>query len=339
MNKAHAFVGLGLLAVLAVPGLLRTETKAIRNTFQPWVKKGRILAPGFAGPQSQDRLSAPSVVPLKNGKLRMYFWAGVRHLHHIYAAEASPNNPYHWKLVKEEPMLGPSPTGNINDRGPSFPWVIQRDDGTWLMYYRTWGSWAPPDEISSRTGLAISYDEGINWKVLKEPLFPLGKLGEHDANLTGSVCVLKTGPQIYQMWYTAGERSVILDWFRPGFKRSIVHIGHAISKDGIEWVKSKQPILSPRLDAVKSYEAVVSKPGIILMNGTYHMWLSVFTMRDEPGYRLNYARSKDGLHWERFADEEIMPLTPCRSRPRVSTRKTNPTPTLLSKVMSSGCFT
>ena len=103
---------------------------------------------------------------------------------------------------------------------------------------------------------------------------------------------------------------MILDWIRPGFKRGIVHIGHAISKDGIEWVKSEQPVLSPRLDAVKSYEAVVSKPGIILMNGTYHMWLSVFTMRDEPGYRLNYARSKDGLHWERFADEEIMPLTP-----------------------------
>jgi predicted GH43/DUF377 family glycosyl hydrolase len=250
------------------------------------------------------------VVRLKNGQLRLYFWATGKGYQHIYAAEASPSNPYLWKLVKKEPMLGPSPTGNINDKGPSFPWVIQRDDGTWLMYYCTWGSWAPPDEISNRTALAISHDEGINWKVLQEPLLPLGKPGEHDAGLTGSVCVLKTGPQTYQMWYTAGERYAVLDWIRPGFKRGIVHIGHAISKDGIEWVKSRHPVLSPRLDAVKSYEAVVSKPGIVQMNGIYHMWLSVFTMRDEPGYRLNYARSRDGLHWERFADEEIMPLTP-----------------------------
>jgi predicted GH43/DUF377 family glycosyl hydrolase len=187
--------------------------------------------------------------------------------------------------------------------------VIQQDDH-WLMYYVTWGSWAPPDELSNRTGLAISDDEGIHWKVLKEPLLPLGKPGEYDAGVTGSVAVLKTGPQAYQMWYTAGERYAILDWISPGFKRGIVHIGHAVSRDGVEWVKSQKPVLSPRLDAVKSYEAVVSKPGIILLNGTYHMWLSVFTMQEGGGYRLNYARSRDGLAWERFADEEVMPLTP-----------------------------
>ena len=234
-------------------------------------------------------------------------WPGYQY---IYAAEASPKNPYEWKLVREEPVLGPSPTGNINDKGPSFPWVIQRDDGTWLMYYVTWGSWAPSDELSNRTGLAISNDEGIHWKVLKEPLLPLGTPGEHDAGVTGSVAVLQTGPQTYQMWYTAGERYAILDWIRPGFKRGIVHIGHAVSRDGIEWVKTKKPVLSPRLDAVKAYEAVVSKPAVNLMKGTYHMWLSVFTMENGGGYRLNYARSNDGLAWERFADEEIMPLTP-----------------------------
>jgi hypothetical protein len=140
-------------------------------------------------------------------------------------------------------VLGPSPTGNINDKGPSFPWVIRQEDGTWLMYYVTWGSWAPPDELSNRTGLAISNDEGIHWKVLKEPLLPLGTQGEHDAGVTGSVAVLQIGLQTYQMWYTAGERYAILDWISPGFKRGIVHIGHAVSRDGIEWVKTRKPVL------------------------------------------------------------------------------------------------
>jgi predicted GH43/DUF377 family glycosyl hydrolase len=311
MNKGHVFLTFGLLAVLATWDIIQTEAKVTsKKPFQHWIKKGRIMAPGFAGPKSQSRVSAPSVVQLKNGRLRMYFWTTGQGYQYIFAAEASPKNPYEWKIVSEEPVLGPSPTGNINDKGPSFPCVIRRHDGTWLMYYVTWGSWAPPDEISNRTGLAISKDEGLHWEVAKEPLLPLGAPGEHDAGVTGSVAVLQTGVETYQMWYTAGERFAILDWIQPGFKRAIVHIGHAVSRDGIEWTKTAKPVLSPRLDAVKSYEAVVSKPAVNRINGAYHMWLSVFTMENGGGYRLNYARSSDGLVWKRFADEEIISLTP-----------------------------
>ncbi len=32
--------------------------------YQPWVKKGQILAPGFSGTRSSNLLSAPSVVKL-----------------------------------------------------------------------------------------------------------------------------------------------------------------------------------------------------------------------------------------------------------------------------------
>jgi hypothetical protein len=214
MNKKLAVLAFGIV-VLANPHLIQTNGRVTNEKpFQPWVKKGRIIAPGFAGPHSQSRVSALSVVRLRNGQLRMYFWATGRGHHYIYAAEASPKNPYDWKLVKKEPVLGPSLVGNINDKGASFPWVIQQD-GRWLMYYVTWGSWAPPDELSNRTALASSDDEGMHWKVFKEPLLPLGKSGEYDAGVTGSVAVLRTGPQTYQMWYTAGERYAILE-FAPG---------------------------------------------------------------------------------------------------------------------------
>ena len=281
---------------------------------QPWVKKGCIMAPGFAGTPSGNRLSAPSVVRLKNGRLRMYFWTtgafpgSSKVLHLIYAAEASPADPMKWTLIRNEPVLGPSSSGNINNEGPGFPYVLPRDDGPWLMYIGEWGSWAAPGELSNRTGLAISRDEGVTWEMANEELLPLGRPGKHDAGLTGSVCVLRQKPDFYQMWYTAGERYAILDWISPGFKRGIVHVGYATSKDGVKWDKYGCPLLSPRLDSVKGYEAVVSKPCVIYLNGIYHMWLSVFTM--DGGYRFNYARSKDGVEWERFTDREIMPLSP-----------------------------
>jgi hypothetical protein len=250
-------------------------------------------------------LSAPSVVRLQDGRLRLYFWARGEGHSYIYAAEADPDEPLYWKLVRPDPMLCPTPTGNINNVGPGFPFVLARKGAPWLMYYCSWGSWAPAGEISNRTCLAQSYDEGITWTVSHEPLLQLGPRGSFDAGLTGSVYVIRTGPKQYRMWYTAGERYAMVG----AIKRGLVNIAHAASTDGIEWVKDAQPVMRPRLDSVHPYEAVVSKPSVMKIGGFYHMWLSVFCMEGR-GYRLNYARSRDGLTWERFADEEVLPLTP-----------------------------
>jgi hypothetical protein len=271
----------------------------------PWEKKGLILAPGFAGTRSTSLLSAPCAVRLKNGNLRLYFWTRAESRNYIYAAEAPPGDYSNWNLVRPDWVLGPSPSGNINNLGPGFPFVLRRDDGPWLMYYCSWGSWAPPDEISNRTCLAQSSDEGITWAVSHEPLLPLGEPGSFDAGVTGSVHVMRTGRKQYRMWYTAGERYAMVG----SIKRALVNIGHAVSRDGIRWVKSREPVLRPRLAEVKPYEAVVSKPSILRLGGWYHLWFSVFCMEGR-GYRLNYARSRDGLHWERFADREVIPLTP-----------------------------
>lgn len=279
---------------------------------QPWIKRGVLLEPGFAGPRSSRRLSSPSVVKLKDGRLRMYFWTmgnistapGAEQLHYIFAAEASQANPFHWKLVKTEPMLGPAPSGDVRNKGPSFPWVVASDKGPWLLYYAAWGSWAPPKDLSNRTGLAVSHDQGMTWQVQKETVLPLGSPGSYDAALTGSVSVLKTAPDKYMMWYTAGERyQMVGDVYR-----GIVHVGEARSVDGVNWVKYPQPALRARLDKVKAFEAVVSKPSVILIDGVYHMWFSVFEM-GRHGYRLAYARSSDGINWERSA-QEVLSLTP-----------------------------
>ena len=295
---------------------------APQQAFQLWEKKGRILAPGFAGPRSAKLVSMPSVVKLKNGRLRMYVWTageGERQPHHwrdpfnyIYAVEASPDNSYSWELVTQEPVLGPASEGNIRDLGVVSPWVVRRDDGPWLMYYGCWGTWTPPNGRGARTALAVSHDEGITWEVIKEPLLPLGEPGDIDAVLTGSVCVLRVGPERYQMWYTAGQRFHLLG----DMGTLIVHTAYATSRDGIKWVKSRTPALSPRLDKVDPFESVVSKPCVLIVDGIYHMWFSVHPMRRslEPsgvrGYRLGYGRSADGIHWKRFYDVEILSLAP-----------------------------
>lgn len=322
-----------LLANAAACGSEQTE-------LQPWIKRGVVIQPGFAGPMSSKLVSAPSIVKLKDGRLRMYFWAadGVppwhgRHV--IIAAESSADNPFEWNLVSSRPMVGPDPSDNIRDHGVGFPFVLRRDDAPWLMYYATWGTWAPPEELSNRTGLAISRDEGITWDVIKELVLPLGEPGSYDAGLTGSVMVIRDKPTKYLMWYTAGER-----YIRFGKRnRGIVHVGMAESDDGITWRKRDKPALSARLDGADPYEAVVSKPAVIKIGDVYHMWLSVYAMspdsmpstkvpskyersgdqdrsqweritRNEQGYRIEYARSTDGVTWERVPDRRVLALAP-----------------------------
>lgn len=259
-----------LLAALLAP--LVVAQAAQEKTFQPWIKRGVILHTGVAGPMSSKLTSVPSVVKLKNGKLRMYFWAadGVppwHGTHVILAAEADPKNPFDWKLISDKPMVGPDPKGKIRDRGVGFPYVVRRDDAPWLMYYGTWGSWAPPEELSNRTGLAISKDEGITWEVVNETVLPLGKPGSYDAGLTGSVSVLREGPNKYSMWYTAGEKYV-----RFGERnRGIVHVGEAHSTDGLTWTKRPEAALRARMEQVDPYEAVLGKPNVIKVDGVYHM--------------------------------------------------------------------
>ena len=63
MVGLNRFLGLALLSVAMVAPALSEEP------YQPWIKKGCILAPGFAGEKSNRLLSAPCVVKLENGEL------------------------------------------------------------------------------------------------------------------------------------------------------------------------------------------------------------------------------------------------------------------------------
>lgn len=292
------------------PGLITSGFREVSHrAAQPqWTTVGRILRPWFAGTLSRDALTAPCVVTLPDGRLRMYFTTRQGDLRYIYAAEASADNPAAWTLVEDRPMLGPSATGNLRNLGVDYPYVIQRPDGVWLMYYTAWGTWAPQTAFAPvRTSLAISHDQGLSWRVLKEPLFPLGAAGSYDAVYTGSMCVLQTGPQRYEMWYTGCQRTIPVG----GANVAISHILHAVSPDGITWTKTAppRPVVSPRQGLVSPFETVTSKPCVLRVDGVYHMWLSVYTLAGGGGYRLNYARSSDGVHWTRFTGDNVLPVT------------------------------
>ena len=86
-----------------------------------WDKKGVILKPGFAGTRSSDLLSAPSVVKLDNGRLRLYFWARGNSHCYIYAAEASPENPTRVESCKASTDVDPNSDRNDEQHRSGVP--------------------------------------------------------------------------------------------------------------------------------------------------------------------------------------------------------------------------
>lgn len=328
------FIGAAFLACSLPAAAATTITDAPLQ--QNWIKRGIILAPGFAGPQSAKFTSSPSVVRLKDGRLRMYVWVAddlppyLRGRQIIIAAESDLANPFQWEVISEGALVGPDPENPIRDDGVGFPFVLARDDGPWLMYYGTWGGdWTIKQELLNRLGLAVSHDEGLTWEVAKEDVIPSGPPGSFDSGAIPSAGVLREGKDDYWMWYTAAGKYLRFGDVNQGH----LNIGIARSRDGIDWRKLDQPALLAREGEADPWEACLARPYVLKLDGTYHMWLGVYDMapgrqpniakgiengvsekgKDRAGagsYRIEYARSSDGINWTRFADQPIFPLTP-----------------------------
>jgi len=325
--------------LLGIAALVLGSTVAAETTFtdeplqQNWIKRGIIFPLGFAGPQSSAFVSSPSVVKLDDGRLRAYIWVAddtppwMKGNHIIIAAESDPSNPFQWEVVSQQPLVGPDPDSKIRNNGVGFPYVLPRDDGPWLMYYGTWGGdWTIKQELLNRLGVAVSHDQGLSWEIAVEDSLPSGPPGSFDAGAIPSAAVLREGEDEYRMWYTTAEKYLRFGQVNQG----ILHIGTARSADGMNWDKLDQPALRAREGAADPYEACLARPSVLVLDGVYHMWFGVYDMApgSQPNpagaaeglgstdrvsagsYRIEYARSKDGINWTRYVDQPIMPLTP-----------------------------
>jgi predicted GH43/DUF377 family glycosyl hydrolase len=302
---------------------------------QAWVKRGIIFAPGFAGRISAKFVSSPSVIRLDDGRLRMYVWVAddtppwLRGQHMIIAAESHPSNPFQWEVISDEALVGPDPDVVIRDKGVGFPFVLPRDNAPWLMYYGTWGGdWTVRQELLNRLGVAESHDRGLTWRIADEDMLPSGPPGSFDAGALPSAAVLQRSEKDYLMWYTAAEK-----YLRFGdVNQGILHIGVARSRDGMHWTKLPEPALRAREGDAEPFEACLARPTVLELNGVYHMWFGVYDMAPgaipdqasgkrplaEEGlkrasggsYRIEYARSTDGINWTRYVDQPIFSLSP-----------------------------
>ena len=173
----------------------------------------------------------------------MYYWGtGSDGFNRILLATASVDRPTDWQA--QGAVLEHQPDAPYNAVGPSFPWVVPREDTAWLMVFCGWGEPRLNGKLPNTTGVAFSEDEGSSFRpALDHPALALDRVFDHEG--TGSACVIEDSGTL-RMYYTSlGAYFQKPESVETGHGEIIPRIGvaYAESDDGLAWRKPQDCLL------------------------------------------------------------------------------------------------
>ena len=253
-----------------------------------WVKKGLIFEPLEAAAWMITHAAIPFAERRDDDLFRVYFCSRDRkNRAQIGYFEIDITNPRAALRISDTPVIGLGKLGSFDESGVTTSWIVSWH-GKQYQYYTGW-SLGVTVPFYFYIGLAISEDRGGRfYKVSEAPVLERNQI---DPYLTASPCVLIEN-DIWKMWYVSATH-----WEMANNKpKHYYYIKYAESDDGMSW-KRKGIVC---IDYKDQYEYAIARPCVIKDGKIYKMW---YTYRGKS-YRIGYAESSDGTHWER-KDEEV----------------------------------
>jgi hypothetical protein len=263
-----------------------------------WTKLGRIFNPfnhrelsGYDG-----YAQSPQALPLRD-RVRIYFSTRKKDLYGKFASYVlfvDFNRDLDKVIsVSSRPVIELGKLGAFDEHG-IFPFSPLQAGDRILAYTCGW-SRRLSVSVETSTGLAISTDRGNTFQ--RHGDGPIMSSSLHEPFLVGDAFV-RLFENRFHMWYIFGTK-----WAEyPGekFPERVYKIGHAVSDDGINFIRDGRAIIEDRI----SEDECQALPTVIKYNGGYHM---IFCYRQVTGfrtdrtkaYRLGYARSTDLVNWVR----------------------------------------
>lgn len=153
-------------------------------------------------------------------------------------------------------------------------------------------------DVESGIGFCVSTDDGRTYQKPHEG--PLMSASLYEPFLVGDAFVRFFAGK-YHMFYLYGKK-----WSDTTVEHAserVYKIGHAVSEDGLEWVRMGGIIA----DTVDENECQ-ALPTVIELNGRYHMYfcyrhMAGFRTEKGKGYQIGYAYSDDLEKWTRADDQ------------------------------------
>lgn len=189
------------------------------------------------------------------------------------------------------------PLGDLGcfDEHGIFPMSVMRHGNAVYGYTCGWNR-RTSVSVDTAVGLAISHDNGLTFQRIGNG--PVLAASLHEPYLVGDGFV-KVINGIFHMWYIFGT-----GWkkFSPeSMPDRTYKIGHATSKDGIEWTKEEARSIIPDRIGTDESQAL---PTVISIGQRHHMFFCYresfdFRQTKGRGYRIGHAWSDDLLNWTR----------------------------------------
>jgi len=275
-----------------------------------WKKRGKIFDPTlYKLPNDCVQFAQSPQALVFDNFVRIYFSTRAvdkkngKHLSHIAFVDMQKNLRDVIR-VSDKTVITLGELGCFDEHG-IFPMSIMRHDDAVYGYTCGW-SRRVSTSVDTAIGLAVSRDNGLTFQRIGNG--PVLAASLHEPCLIGDGFV-KIINGTFHMWYIFGT----------GWKRFLPHvppdrtykIGHAVSSDGINWIKEEaRQIIADRLGADESQ----ALPTVIEIDGRHHMFFCYrqsFDFRKNPdrGYRIGHAWSVDLVNWTRDDEDPFLDVT------------------------------
>jgi hypothetical protein len=250
----------------------------------PWRKKGLLFKP-----EDDDftHASHPCAIHIEADRYVVAFTRrDARQRSHIFLSNAIVSNGCMELLGTPKLALWPGNPCYFDCDGVISVCFVKHE-GSIYLYYVGWQN-LPEGLWICDTG-RVKLDE---FELTLKREFDGPVLGRDKSNpLFAAATAFHISGQLWQTWYNSGIR-----WEKTaeGWKHYYgIHYAH--SHNGVDWI-CRPGMCLPFAD---EYEYAFGRPSVIYKEDTYYMWYAHRATRTIDTYRIGFASSVDGQHWER----------------------------------------
>jgi hypothetical protein len=250
-----------------------------------WVKRGLVFAATGQHDWMVSHAANPVAEPLDGDRFRVYFGCRDRqNRSHVGWVEIEIGDTVRVLGVAQEPVVAPGPLGSFDDSGASMGCLVACGSKRYLYYL----GWNLGVTVPWRNSIGLAVSAGPGESFVKQSRAPVVDRSDADPFSVSYPWVLCEQDR-WRMWYGSN-----LSWGTQ--QEDMDHVlKYAESSDGIHWERDGHVALG--LEEPGEY--ALCRPCVLRERGLYRMW---YCLRGEA-YRIGYAESPDGRHWERRPDE------------------------------------
>jgi hypothetical protein len=259
-----------------------------------WEKKGLIFVPSEGDDAMKSHAAIPFADVIDDSTVRVYFSSRNKKGYSIpYYLDVDIHNP---RIIKDvsQPILPLGDLGTFDECGIMPSWITNFEGKKYLYYI----AWNPQVTVSYRLsiGLAVSEDGGKTYS--KFSIAPVCDRSLHEPYFNTAPCVLYIDG-IWKMWYISCTKwQIVNNYPEPQY-----HVKYAESQDGVNWVKKNIVCID-----YDDWAEAIGRPSVIYEDNVYKMFYSYRRLKDyrtdkNASYRIGFAVSKDGIHWEKHNEQ------------------------------------